>query len=379
MNPRRSTAEHIEIAPRHAQRKDALLGRYEYECVQQDIALSSSDSLSKEQLGNDDLGFLIENELLHEASIKYEKSRVDETTRLAAECEQWLQSDGSGDSVTPWEQGIPAPLRADCYRRLLAKDTEHLRSQLATYQELLKKGPASGTEAIADIEKDLDRTFPGHAYIDTEKGRQALRNMLTAYAVSNPELGYCQSMNYIAAVVLVVMEADGDAANEEQAFWTFAAIENCIVPQYHVHGLLGCRMDSRVLFSLVKLNLPTLHRHLSDMQVVPEISFLSWFMCLFINTLPIKSVLRVWDCLLAQNKDILLRVGLAVLEMCERVLLVADNPFDLNQTLQVRRCLLRSRRRVLLVKLSSASQHVYTGRAQANQRCGQAHADRARR
>lgn len=288
-------------------------------------------------MSNDDLGFLIENKLLHEAAVEYERSRDEESTRLKAEWELWLQSDGSADSKSPWESGIPTCLRADCYRRLLAKDTENIRSRLATYQELLEQVQSSGIEAMEDIEKDLDRTFPGHTFIDTEKGKTALRNMLSAYAASNPELGYCQSMNFIAAVLLVVMEADGDAAHEEQAFWTFATIENRIVPQYHMHGLLGCRVDSRVLFSLVEHNLPELHRHLSDMSVVPEISFLSWFMCLFINTLPIKTALRVWDCLLARKKDILLRVGLAVLTMSERVLRVADNPFDLSQTLQVRR------------------------------------------
>ena len=114
--------------------------------------------------------------------------------------------------------------------------------------------------------------------------------------------------------------------SEEEAFWTFATIENCIVPHYHMHGLLGCRVDTRVLFSLVQDKLPELHSHLTNMSVVPEISFLSWFMCLFVNTLPIKSALRVWDCLLAQQEDILLRVGLALLTMCERVLRVADNP-----------------------------------------------------
>ena len=76
------------------------------------------------------------------------------------------------------------------------------------------------------------------------------------------------------------------------------------------------------------------HQRLTEMGVVPEMSFLSWFMCLFINTLPIKSALCVWDCLLVEKKDVLLRVGLAVLKLCERVLCVADNPFDLNQTLQ---------------------------------------------
>ena len=76
------------------------------------------------------------------------------------------------------------------------------------------------------------------------------------------------------------------------------------------------------------------HQRLTEMGVVPEMSFLSWFMCLFINTLPIKSALCVWDCLLVEKKNVLLRVGLAVLKLCERVLCVADNPFDLNQTLQ---------------------------------------------
>jgi hypothetical protein len=325
----------VEPASRHKQRLDALLGKYEYESLQADIAHSSSDTLSTEQMGNDDLGFLIENKRLHDASVEYEKGRSEEIVTLTVECEAWLQDDGSADSTTIRQSGIPVPLRAGCYRKILAQDAEHVRSGQSSYQELLEQVQASGIAAMEDIEKDLDRTFPGHTYIDTERGRQALRNMLSAYAATNPELGYCQSMNYIAAVLLVIMEADGSAANEEEAFWIFSAIENRIVPQYHMHGLMGCRVDSRVLFSLVERKLPELHSHLSNMSVVPEISFLSWFMCLFVNTLPIKSTLRVWDCLLVEKKDILLRVGLAVLTMCERVLRVADNPFDLNQTLQV--------------------------------------------
>ena len=55
----------VEIAG-HKQRLDALLGKYEYESLQADIAHSSSDTLSTEQMGNDDLGFLIENKRLHD-------------------------------------------------------------------------------------------------------------------------------------------------------------------------------------------------------------------------------------------------------------------------------------------------------------------------
>ena len=73
---------------------------------------------------------------------------------------------------------------------------------------------------------------------------------------------------------------------------------------------------------------------MTDRQVIPEIAFLSWFMCLYVNVLPTTTVMRAWDALLVDGRDTLLRVGLAVLRACERVILAADQSFDLNQVLQ---------------------------------------------
>jgi len=39
--------------------------------------------------------------------------------------------------------------------------------------------------------QDLPRTFPGHPALD-EEGRNSLRRILTAYALHNPSVGYCQ-------------------------------------------------------------------------------------------------------------------------------------------------------------------------------------------
>lgn len=46
-------------------------------------------------------------------------------------------------------------------------------------------------ELNEQIEKDLNRTFPGHPVMDV-RGRNALKRILTAYAVRNPNVGYCQ-------------------------------------------------------------------------------------------------------------------------------------------------------------------------------------------
>ncbi|KAI3677113.1 hypothetical protein L1987_86737 [Smallanthus sonchifolius] len=61
------------------------------------------------------------------------------------------------------------------------------------------------------IEKDLPRTFPGHPALN-EEGRNSLRRLLLAYARHNPDVGYCQGMNFFAAMLLLMMP-------EENAFW----------------------------------------------------------------------------------------------------------------------------------------------------------------
>lgn len=68
------------------------------------------------------------------------------------------------------------------------------------------------TQAISEIEKDLHRTFPNNAVFETTEGIDTLRRVLVAYSVRNPTVGYCQSMNFICALLLLFME-------EEEAFW----------------------------------------------------------------------------------------------------------------------------------------------------------------
>ena len=51
---------------------------------------------------------------------------------------------------------------------------------------------------FSGIEKDIPRTLmPNHPFHD------ALRNVLTAYAIRNPNLLYCQGMNYVVAFLLI--------------------------------------------------------------------------------------------------------------------------------------------------------------------------------
>lgn len=67
--------------------------------------------------------------------------------------------------------------------------------------------------------QDLPRTFPGNEWMATAAGQAALGRVLLAFSVHRPSIGYCQSMNYLAAMLLLVLQHD-----EESAFWLLVSL-----------------------------------------------------------------------------------------------------------------------------------------------------------
>ena len=54
------------------------------------------------------------------------------------------------------------------------------------------------------IEKDLYRTLPGNKefMLKSKTGKNRLFNVLKAYQAYDPQIGYCQGMNFLAAMLL---------------------------------------------------------------------------------------------------------------------------------------------------------------------------------
>lgn len=52
--------------------------------------------------------------------------------------------------------------------------------------------------------QDLPRTFPGHPALGDD-GRNALRRLLTAYALHNPSVGYCQVFDLYQSLLEVLV------------------------------------------------------------------------------------------------------------------------------------------------------------------------------
>ena len=104
---------------------------------------------------------------------------------------------------------------------------------------------SEGSERNAELALDLDRTFPGHPLLDknSEGGREgiaSLHRVLNSYALYNPQVGYCQSMNFIVGILLIM------DVQEEDAFWIMSHISDSLLPNHFAPPMLGSQVDSTI-------------------------------------------------------------------------------------------------------------------------------------
>ena len=231
--------------------------------------------------------------------------------------------------------------------------------------EAVKAGKLSDNDR-EHIERDLNRTFPDNARFKPDQtaaqaaatagtGRKstepevpivrALRRVLQAFAVHNPSIGYCQSLNFIAGLLLLFLDQ-----NEEQAFVLLTMVTTTHLPGTHGVTLEGANIDIAVLMSCIKDSLPTIWAKLDDQGAgggvaaedtpqtirLPTVSLATtaWFMSLFVGTLPIESVLRVWDCLFFEGSKTLFRIALSIFKTAERQILPVNDPMEIFQVVQ---------------------------------------------
>jgi hypothetical protein len=99
--------------------------------------------------------------------------------------------------------------------------------------------------AIASIDLDIARTWPRHRSMDDE-ARAALRRVLVALALTEPEVGYCQGLNEVAATLLLL------AASEAEAFGMLVHLLRVALPRdWYGETLGGSIAEGRVLALLL--------------------------------------------------------------------------------------------------------------------------------
>ena len=163
-------------------------------------------------------------------------------------------------------RGIPIAHRPEVWVSVTGT-RKKMDAHTGLYQKLLQENGGRTSAHTLQIDKDLHRTA-GHHHVRlrvlmtytvhlplatprhgccpsvltsplqlyrTVEGRSALRRILVAYSWKNAGLGYCQSMNFIGAILLLFLD-------EEAVFWLLATIVEDLLPDYFTQTLHGVRV-----------------------------------------------------------------------------------------------------------------------------------------
>lgn len=221
-------------------------------------------------------------------------------------------------------KGIPLEHRARVWMGVSGAQARMDRNP-GYYQRLLQGERSASLEEA--IRTDMNRTFPDNVRFrkDAEPCLQGpLYNVLLAYGHHNHGVGYCQGMNFIAGYLILVTKS------EEEAFWLLDALVGRILPaDYYSPSMLGLKTDQEVLGELVRTKLPAVAALMDGHGVLWTLVASRWFICLFVDVLPVETVLRVWDCLFSEGSKIIFRVALTLLKHHQASILEATSVPDL--------------------------------------------------
>ncbi|XP_051017747.1 TBC1 domain family member 2A [Acomys russatus] len=226
--------------------------------------------------------------------------------------------------------GVPREHRPRVWRWLIHHRVQSLHSP-GCYQELLGRGRACEHPAARQIELDLNRTFPTnkHFTCPTSSFPGKLRRVLLAFSWQNPTIGYCQGLNRLAAIALLVLE------DEESAFWCLVAIVETILPaEYYSKTLTASQVDQRVLQDLLSEKLPRLTAHLGHHHIDLSLITFNWFLVLFADSLISDILLRVWDAFLYEGTKVVFRYALAIFKYNEEEILRLQDSLEIYQYLR---------------------------------------------
>jgi hypothetical protein len=185
-------------------------------------AAGSSENPSKEGKGSDKV-----------------RDRIEKWRNMSENLDTYITKHNS-TFMRRVRKGIPPEYRWKVWKKCL--DIEN--KKIPKFYDSIKRQPNKwGTL----IRTDIGRTFPNDPRFDTI-AQEILFRILSAYANHNPEVGYCQGMNFIAGFMWLISN------DEEETFWMFATLMD--------NGLQGFYLDQFPMLQKYSAVFETVHFYL---------------------------------------------------------------------------------------------------------------------
>lgn len=191
-------------------------------------------------------------------------------------------------------------------------DYEALRDRINKNPEIIEK-----VEEVITL--DVQRSFNNTESIS----RENLSNILKTYAFYNPEIEYCQGMNFLAGFFYFYYK------DEEKAFKAMLGlIHKFDLTELFNTTLPRLKLYFYILDRLISMYLPDLHDHFKNEFITSSLFSSAWFITCFCNTIShqqtaelTENLLLFWDNFVIDGYLVIFQVAIILLGIFEEKLM----------------------------------------------------------
>ncbi|CAK7294294.1 USP6 N-terminal-like protein [Vulpes lagopus] len=254
--------------------------------------------------------------------LRQETRRADKWIKMLKRWDHYLPSEKLRRRVY---KGVPPQVRGQVWLRLL--NVDQVKARNAGKYQAMKEAALVSSRDIVQIDLDVNRTFRSHTMFWDHYGvgqfaldadlQRALFCVLAAYSVYDTEVGYCQGMSEIEAVLLMFLP-------EEDAFWALAQL--MVADRHSMHGFFVPGFPKLLRFQrhherVLQRALPDLRKHMDEEQMFTGIYSPKWFLQCFLGRTPFSLTLKLWDAYMLDGERVLTAMAYTILKVHRKRLL----------------------------------------------------------
>lgn len=216
-------------------------------------------------------------------------------TRLVNDYENVLQNEPEqlGTAIL---SGIPKEFRGIVWQ-LVARSKNFALEELYM---LLKNEPSVHEKSI---KRDLTRTSFFSQVEQVRKGTE-LFSVIKAYSLFDPDVGYTQGMIFIA-VPLIMNISEAECFSLLVTLMKDYGLRDLFCPEMRGLHLLLYKFDR-----LLEARLPLLYNHLAKQDIKSSMYASQWFLTFFAYKFPLNFVLRIYDIVITQGMEAILKFAI---------------------------------------------------------------------
>ena len=239
----------------------------------------------------------------------------------------WLMCLGNRFSITKEYYEIEVKKAIDLLLEIQNKKKDQLKNinnKIEISKEEKEKNDRENSINIIDL--DIERTFPYlNIFTHNSPLSEDLREILRAFVISRPDIGYVQGLSFIGAMLILNMDK----------FKAFVSMMNLILDPailpFYKFDQKGIKTRLLLFKHIFYFNLPELCEYFDFIQIKPEHYFLNWNMTLFSHCVHIDIAMRIWDVYMIEGLKSIYAAAIVFLSHFEKKFLNMDFSEILNQ------------------------------------------------